>query len=433
MWADPVVRFIPNTYNVIEGDLSFYTPPLLMIMNALPAIFLDGFVLELILKFTPFLFFILSCFVFLKILKIIDLKKFEKILLLCLFLFSIYSILMSTTIMLEMLVLFFTLCLFYILEKNEKIGVELFIILSLLSTLLVYSKQTGYFILTGFFLYIIFKKIDKKQKKFILLALLTGLLLNSPWIIKNKIIHGTFFGSEIVEMEGKSLVDFNTNYFQLISFSFHYFYRIPLLSKLDYGGIFFILSRTYYFSFLTISFLLSATILVGIFKFGLKYKKYLLMITPIFLLSFWWTFFSPIHSYNDFGRFMFSFYFLFFFFGLKFIESVKKINLKRFFYAIIILFCIFSLITSFAASFEFNKKDKEIKKLAEVIKEKEGSFASNDMFTSTVLTYYSKKNVQFLLSENKIDENIKCSRGLIYSSEKYKISENNFEYEICKT
>ena len=114
MWTDPVFRFLPNTYDVLEGDFSFYTPPLLMIINAFPTILLNGFLLELAWKSIPFIFFLLSIFIFIKILKMIELKNFEKILLLCLFLFSVYSILMSTSIMLEMPVLFFTLFLFYV-------------------------------------------------------------------------------------------------------------------------------------------------------------------------------------------------------------------------------------------------------------------------------------------------------------------------------
>lgn len=432
MWADPVFRFIPNTYNILEGDFSFYTPPLLMILSTLPTIFLQGFLLELSWKIIPFLFFILSCFVFIKILKIIELGKTEKIFLLNLFLFSVYSLLMSTTIMLEMPVLFFTLCLFYILEKNEKIDLKLFVIIVLVSALLLYSKQTGYFVLAGFFLYIFFKKIDKKQKKLILMALILGFLLNVPWIIKNNIIYGGFFNAELLETQGKRVIDFGVNFPTLISNSFHYIYRIPLLSKLNYSGIFFLLSRIYYFAFLVTSILLTSTIFVGIFKFGLKYKKYLLMILPVFLFSCWWVFLSPMHCYNDFGRFMFSFYFLFFFFGLKFTENLKNLNIKRFFYLIIILFCILSIVTSFAASLEFNQKDKAIREVANILTSKEGIFVANDMFTSTALTYYSEKKIKFLLKENKIDENIKCENNLIYSSDNYLISKNNSAYQICK-
>lgn len=432
MWADPVCRFIPNTYNILKGDFSFYTPPLLMIINAFPTIFLEGFLLEFCWKLIPFLFFILSCLIFLKILSLIELDKTGKIFLLCLFLFSVYSILMSTTIMMEMLVLFFTLCLFYILEKNEKIDLKLFLVISFISALLLYSKQTGYFILAGFFLYIIFKEIDKKQKKLILMALFLGFLINAPWIIKNDIIHGGVFSSELTSAEGKPLIDFCINPFFLLSKAFHYFYQIPALSKLNYAGIFFILSRVYYFSFLIIGILLSLIICAGIFKFGKKYKKYLLMILPIFILVIWWAFLSPMHCYNDFGRYMFSFYFLFFFFGLRFIEKIKQNKIKKLFYAVIILFCIISIITSFAMSLEINKRDSAIKEVAGAIENLEGKFICNDMFTATALSYYSGEKILFLLEENKKDENIKCDDKIIYSSEKYKVSKNNFEYQICR-
>lgn len=431
MWADPSFRYLPNTHDVLEGDFTFYTPPLLMIINALPTIFLDGTILEFAWKLTPFIFFLLSVFIFIKILNIIELKRIGKIFLLCLFLFSVYSILMSTSIMLEMLVLFFTLALFYIFEKNERINLRLFFIISVTSALLLYSKQTGYFVLAGFLLYTIFKKMDRRQKKLILMALLLGFLLNAPWIIKNNVVYGSFLSTGYGE-EGTGgiaeWVDFDKNPLSLISRIFHLAYRIPSLDKLNYSGIFFILSRIYYFSFVIASILLSLTIVIGLVKFGSKYKRYLLIILPIFLLVFWFAFLFHMHYTHDFGRYMFSLYFLFFFFSLKFIESLKSSNAKRFFYLIIILFCIFSVVTSFAMSYEFHKKDIEIRKVNDFMIDKEGNFIADDHFTKHALTFYSGKKI---LQSN---EGIACNEGEeIYSNQKYKIYLRDLEYYICKS
>ena len=256
MWTDPVARYIPNTFDVLRGDFSFYTPPLMMMINSFPTIFLDGAILEFFWKLTPFIFFLLSVFIFIRILKNIELSELGRVFLLCLFLFSVYSILMSTTIMLEMPVLFFTLFLFYIFEKNDKIYFKLFSIIVITSALLLYTKQTGYFIFAGFFLYNLFKKMDKKQKKLILLALILGLLLNVPWMIKNIAIYGNVLSGEegVSEVKGiGDIINLDANYLLLTSEIFHLAYRIPYLSELNYLGIFFVLSRIYYISYLIVS------------------------------------------------------------------------------------------------------------------------------------------------------------------------------------
>ena len=430
MWTDPVARYIPNTFDVLRGDFSFYTPPLMMMINSFPTIFLDGAILEFFWKLTPFIFFLLSVFIFIRILKNIELSELGRVFLLCLFLFSVYSILMSTTIMLEMPVLFFTLFLFYIFEKNDKIDLKLFSIIVRTSALLLYTKQTGYFIFAGFILYNLFKKMDKKQKKLILLALILGLLLNVPWMIKNIAIYGNVLSGEegVSEVKGiGDIINLDANYLLLTSEIFHLAYRIPYLSELNYFGIFFVLSRIYYFSFLIVSLFLTIVNIVGIITYGRKYKRYILIILPIFLFVFWLAFLSKNHFTLDFGRYMFSFYFLFFFFGLKFIENIRSVNIKRFLYLIIILFCILSIATSFAMSYEFHKKDIEIRKVAEFIKNKEGIFISDDHYTRHALIFYTGNKIP------PLDEGIKCQGGRkIYSSLKYKIYLNENKYYVCK-
>lgn len=435
MFSDAVFRFIPSTYDVISGSLAFYTPPVLIILNAIPTLFLKGILLEVSWKIFPFLFFILSCIIFIKILRNIELKSIEKILLLCLFLFSVYSILLSTTIMLEMPVLFFALCLFYILEKNGKIDMKIFWIIVLLSALMLYSKETGYFIWAGFVLYCIFAKMDNRNKKIVIFALILGLLLNVPWMIKNEIYHGSIIGANSAGYEiivNNSFLDFSKNPMSLISDSFHYFYRMPSLSQLNFGGILYLPSRIYYFVFLIINILLSIAMLFGIFKYGRKYLRYIMLILPIFLFSFWWAFLSPAHSTNDFGRYMFSFYFLFFFFELKFVENIKWHRIRQGFYLVVILFCIFSIITSYAISQDIYKRDKAVREVSEAIKNINGRFVCNDMFTSTTLSYYSGKKIDFLLNENRIDESIRCDGEIIFSSQNYLVSFKGSQYNICK-
>ena len=322
---------------------------------------------------------------------------------------------------------FFTLFLFYIFEKNEKADLKLFFLIAITTALLLYSKQTGYFILAGFFVYIFFKKMDGKQKKLILIALILGLLLNAPWMIKNKILYDTVLEKDVSNISGISqVIDFNANYPNLIIEIFHLFYRIPFLNQLNYGGFLFFLSRIYYFSFVIISILLSWTILIGVAKFGREYGKYILMILPVFLFVSWITFLFDKHWTVDFGRYMFSFYFLFFFFGMKYIENLNKAYLRKFFYGVVILSCIFSVATSYAMSYEFHQKDSGIKDVGKFILDKKGEFFSNDHYTKHALIFYSGKEI--LPLENKIQ----CGSGtLVHSNLKYEVYLKENNYSIC--
>ena len=87
----------------------------------------------------------------------------------------------------------------------------------------------------------------------------------------------------------------------------------------------------------------------------------------------------------------------------------------------------FSIATSFAMSYEFHKKDIEIREVVEFIKNKEGIFISDDHYTKHALIYYSGKEVLPLEGDSL------CKDGKeVYSSSKYKVYLRESKYYICK-
>lgn len=78
----------------------------------------------------------------------------------------------------------------------------------------------------------------------------------------------------------------------------------------------------------------------------------------------------------------------------------------------------------------FNSKDKEIREASQFISGLNGEFISNDHFSAVALSYYSKKEVKFLLSEDKLDESVRCENP-IYFSDKYSISSVGGGYNVC--
>jgi hypothetical protein len=168
----------------------------------------------------------------------------------------------------------------------------------------------------------------------------------------------------------------------------------------------------------------------GIIRYSRQYKRYIYLIIPILSVVIWLAFFSPFHYVHDFGRYMFPFYFIYFFFGLKFIENLKSEQIKKAMYCILAGIIIFSIITSFFMALNFNSKDKEIRKAGQFISGLDGEFTSNDQFSAVALSYYSKKEVKFLLSEDITDKSVYC-KNPIYASDMYFISSISRGYNIC--
>ena len=437
MWADPVQRYIPDSYRIIDGDLTFYTPLLLSTLNAIPILFFNSNLLEFFWKFIPFLFFLGSVFFFLMILKKIELNNISKIFLLGLFLFNVYSLLTSTTVMQEFLVLFFTLSLFYIFESkraNFKIG----ILITILSTLLLYTKDSGLFIFVGFFLYTLLNKRDKKEKFILISTLLLSFCLYLPWMIKNYYIYGMLIGGN--GAYGKGFVQ---NGFFDFKIKIEYFkgilemaYRIPAsttLIKASYQGIIHLISRVYYLFFISFVSIFTICVITGLVKYFKQYKRYIYLVLPILSMVTWLAFFSPFHFVHDFGRYMFSFYFVYFFFGLKFIENINKNIIRRGLYLVVLGIIILSIFTSIIYSVNFHYKDQEIRKVNDFLKEDKNfneKFTTNDAYTEAALSFYSSDSRKDIRPEkNKLDPSIICE-DLIYTSNKYAVSFDK-EYEIC--
>ncbi len=439
MWADPIQRYIPDSYRILEEDLTFYTPPRLSFLEAFPIIFLTGTILEFSWRFIPFLFFLFSTFIFIRILKIIDLNETSKIFLLCLFLFNVYSLLTSTTIMQEFLVLFFTLSIFYFLEVDKKIDFKKSFLIVFLSALLLYSKDTGLFIFAGFLIYILLSKRSRHEKLLLIFVLFLSFLIYLPWVIKNYYLYGTFIGGD--SPYGQGLVQ---NGFFDFKIRFEYFtgilamaYRIPGLATLDrwgYQGIFSLISRAYYFVFMGLASLFTICIFGGIIKYSKQYKKYIYLITPIFLMVIWLAFFSPFHYTLDFGRYMFSFYFIYFFFGLKFIENINIKIIRRGLYLAVLGIVLLSVFTSLIFSISFHYKDQEIRKVNNFLNSKEDfneKFITNDAYTEAALSFYSSKDkADIYIEKNKVDYEIIC-KNPVYKSKKYLVSVNDGLYQIC--
>jgi len=363
-----------------------------------------------------------------------DLNNGGRTLLLALFSLNVYSLLLSTTIMLEMLVLFFTLCLFYIFEKEIKMDIKWFFIVLFCSALLLYSKQTGYFILGGFGLYLLFDKREIREKIKGFFALGGGFILNLPWLIKNQILYGNMLsvGTGVADsLSNNQFISLPTNVAYLSFKTLEYFYRIPPLEKLNYSGIFLVASRVYYFGFLICGAILSFLILEGILKYGREYFRWIILILPTLVLSIMWTFFIYHHAYCDFGRYLFSFYFILFSFGIRVIEKTKGVK-KNVLCLIVILFCLLSIVTSVATSYKFKTQDDELRIVGTKIQNLNGTFICNDMFSASVLKYYSGKEVDFLKETNIIDLDVNCSGRIVLETSKYKLSQGKQSpYEIC--
>ena len=111
---------------------------------------------------------------------------------------------------------------------------------------------------------------------------------------------------------------------------------------------------------------------------------------------------------------------------MKYIENLNKAYLRKFFYGVVILSCIFSVATSYAMSYEFHQKDSGIKDVGKFILDKKGEFFSNDHYTKHALIFYSGKEI--LPLENKIQ----CGSGsLVHSNLKYEVYLKENNYSIC--
>ncbi|MFA7707417.1 MAG: hypothetical protein WCX73_00545 [Candidatus Pacearchaeota archaeon] len=429
MFSDGIARFIPSSYQVLNLDFSFYTPPLFMILISGWNLFFSSALLEFFWKLTPFLFFILCILLLPKVCCLLKTNSEQRFCISLLFLFSVPSLLYGESILLESLVLFFTLISFILIEDYKNFGRKAYLLIAIVIAMMLYTKQTGYFILAGFFLYICFKKIPKKDKFILMLSLSIGFIASIPWLIKNYLFTGNVLAGAtpgakelIISSLGKLG---SINYFELISQVFHYFWMIPL-NKVQFSGFYSLAYLGYYWTFLISSIILSILIILGMIKYRKEHKEYLFLMLPLILFSFGWAFFFLI--WNDFGRFTFTFHLLFYFFAVKFVSNIKRENIKRLFYFIFIVFVILSVVTAFATTFYIKSKDTQIRIIANNMKENNFGAFSNSAFIENNLGYYSKKKT-VSINKNLTKEDLQLEKDVL-SLKDYGVFIKNNSYYI---
>ena len=438
MFTDGIIRYLPDAQKVLLGDFLFNDMPLFTIIEAFWMLLFQGNMLLIALKMTSFIFFLGILFLLPKLFKKLNLKKKEKIIISVLFLFSVWSLLLSVTIMQDMMLVFFTLALFIAIGNYlEKSNSKYFILSLILVLLITLTKITGYLILLGFCFFIITKdkKFGLKKKIKDILPLIIGIILGALWILKNYLTTGLI---HITSMKAPIYIHSFSEYInQFIKF-FHYFWEIPIPSKVNFIGITSIFYNIYYIGALIIMASMSLLIIFSLIRYGKKYKQFIFLILPLFCFVFYWTFII-FWAFHDGGRYTFPLWFFMFFFLSKFITNLKNKNARRFCHIIIVLFCILSIISAFGISLHMNSIDNQIMEMKEKLGQENlenVTIISNTEFAAASLNYYLKNYlkdpIQFNMKRNVIHPNIKCEGTQIFNSENFKIFKENKEYRICR-
>ena len=426
---DALMRFIPNSFQILAGDFSFFTPPLFMLIMAGENLLFSGYLLEISWKLISFIFFILTLLLLPKLYSIWKLNNKEKVIVTSLFVFSTMSLLFGSAIMMEMMVLFLTIALFVVLEGPNR-GQKYFLI-ALLSTLLLYTKQTAYFILAGFFLYTLAKKIPKKQKLFIFVALFVGFLLFAPWIIKNQVTDTpTLAGWSIGEILQNTINNFSEfNFSQIFKDLYYWFWMIQPFENVEFSGMLNILAAGYQISFLFVTAVLSFSILFGMIKFRKEYWRYYLLILPLFAIALIFGLFFP--SPSDFGRYIFSFHIFFYLFTARFIESIKEKNIKRLFYVVIVVFVLLSIITAYGIGLHVTNREKEVNSIIERLDE-DSIVISNDLYFLRNYEYAFNKPMSLDRKRMSLEESGVKEENLIYKTNSFKLFLKENRYYVYR-
>lgn len=435
MFTDSMARYLPEAQGVLQGDFSFNDVPLFIFIAAFWMLLFKGQILYIALKLTSFVFFLGILFLLPNLFKKLKLNRIEIILFLLLFLFSTWSLLLSVTILQDIMLAFFAIALFITIENYfKKPNLKEIILLIIMTSLMILTKLTGYFILAGFCLYILIKKGgDKKIKSKLkcLSYLLVGVIITLPWLIKNYINTGmVYVHSVTMPIYVHGLAEY-VDYF--IKF-YHYFWEIPLPSKVALTGILSVGYNLYYVAALVTTIFISLLIIFSLIRYGKKYKQYILLTLPLFAFAFYWAFII-FWGPHDFGRYTFPLWPFLFFFLVRFISNLKNKQVKRFCYVFVVLFCILSIASAFGISIHMNIIDGQVVEISEKLKEENlenATIISNDHFTSYSLSYYLGKRVKFNLSENVIDTNVKCEGENLFSSRNFDVFKEDDEYRICR-
>lgn len=438
MFQDPIIRFLPHVTQALNLDFSFFDPPLFIICEAFWALFLSGKWLWLAWKATSLIFFMAILSLLPALFEKLELSKEERIVFLALFLFSAWPILLSVTVMQDMMLAFLALVLFFkaedYLRKPDRRSIFMLV---LATALVIFTKASGYIILCGFGLYILGKKrkeVNIKRKIKAVLYMALGAVIAAIWPLKNYILTGrAFMRNDIIPAISLHSVSEYVGYLPII---YHYYWWIPLPSKVQLSGIFASLYNEYYFAALFITAIISLFFILGLFKYGRKYKEYVLLLLPLFgfaivywaLILFW----GP----HDVGRYTFPLWLFLFLFPVKLICSIQKERLKRLAYVAVACFCIISVISSAGVIVYMNTIDSQILEMSGALDEQnaQGAFITNNEFTISALGYYlggfTERN-----STGTVDPALRCgneSSGRIFSSKNFDVYKDAAEYRICR-
>lgn len=434
MFSDGVFRLLPNSIQLYSGNISFYTPPLYMLVQGFYTLFLKGILLEYFWKLTSLISLILiALVVFPKISSRLNLNKEENIISYILLLFSTWSLLFGAAVQIEMFLTLLTLSAFLVLISALKSpSSKNIFFLVLFIALMVYTKQTSFFYIAGFGLYALASKVKPRNKILVIVALIIGVLLLFPWYLKNLSVYGSdnlligILGeadsASDVARSGKFIEFGKIDYLDQAIKSYHYFWEIPLSEKANLGFFF----NIYHYLAIFVTLIITLFIVLGIIKYGKEHLSLLLLILPsLFFSLIYWNYLT-FYQFQDVGRHTFPIHIFLYIFAAKFISGLKNINLKKLSYLIIAGFVILSIVSAYGISWNIYGKDKELREISILIKDYNGKIKTDYIFSEVALEFYAKKSRADILPDNSIS----CEDNIIYSKSYFKVSKDS-EIRIC--
>ncbi len=454
MFSDGIARHVINVEQIVNGDFSFHTWPVYIFLLLIPKfIFGSGALLTFGYKAVSFIFFVGSLFVAKEILERLKLKKREQNICLVLFSFSAWALLLSAAVLQDMVLTFFSLSLFlalhdYLYKKRR------WWLVSIMAALLLLTKQTALIIVLGFIIYSFLNKNNIKRTIKAVLAMGLGFIPLIPWVIKNQLERGYGFGGSA---PGGSLFNLiPTISFDALYREFHYFWEIVLPEKTGLVGFTSFLFDSYHLGALIVSSLVTVLIIYGLIRYFKKDLALISGIAPLYLFSLiYYPFFSPILDYYDAGRYSFPLLLFLMIFPAKIIANLKKENLRKAGYFLVILFCIFSIASAYGITYYAKGIDDQIKEVGEFIGplgpeeftthygynftvkngkwtlldrpiNSEFVFISDNELVYEGLIYYVYKSVR--LNE----KNLNCSGEVAFETEKITVFKEEKEFRICR-
>lgn len=435
MFPDGIARYLPNAKQLLQGDISFYSNPLFISFEAFWILLFKGNALLFAWKLTSFIFFVITAILLTEFMNKTNMGKIERLIFCSMFLFSTWTLLLSTAVLQDMLLACLTLAAFLCIENYFDKAEPLWAIAVIISiAAMLYTKASGYIILLGFFLYVIAKKIKWNMKIRCIVLLITGLIIGLPWAIKNQILTGhSFLGTseeaQIVVESGK-LFQFGTiDYWQKFVETFHYFWEIPLPSKTGFAAN--PLFNLYHITALVVMGLFSIIFILSVIKYLKKHSDYLLLIGPLFAFSvIYWPFITYFDS-SDAGRYSFPFFVFMFLFISRFIAGLKNRRIRIIAYLLVVAFCLLSIASAFGITLHMRNLDSQILKMVEVIPH-DANVRANDMFTSTALSFYLNKKLIFGQEGNVIDTAVSCNGEPVFYSKNFDVAKQDSKYSVCR-